>query len=155
MPQKKCIFAENIEILGRILAIDYGKKRVGIAVTDPLKIIANGLDTVPAEQIFTFLDNYLKAEPVETIVVGYPVTLRNEASEALVFVNPFLKKLQLRYPNMNVEIYDERFTSKMAFRAMIDGGVKKKDRRDKALIDKVSATILLQSYMESLNYQRL
>jgi putative Holliday junction resolvase len=155
MPQKKCIFAENIEILGRILAIDYGQKRVGIAVTDPLKIIANGLDTVPAEQIFTFLDNYLKAEPVETIVVGYPVTLRNEASEALVFVNPFLKKLQLRYPNMNVEIYDERFTSKMAFRAMIDGGVKKKDRRDKALIDKVSATILLQSYMESLNYQRL
>jgi len=138
--------------LGRILAIDYGQKRVGIAVTDPLKIIANGLDTVAADQIFTFLDNYLKTENVETIVVGYPVTLRNEASEALVFVNPFLKKLQLRYPTMNVEIYDERFTSKMAFRAMIDGGVKKKDRRDKALIDKVSATILLQSYMESLDF---
>lgn len=134
--------------LGRILAIDYGRKRVGLAVTDPLKIIANGLDTVHSKDVFSFLNNYLKQEEVEQIVVGYPVTLKNEGAQALEFVNPFVKKLKEKYPEIPVELYDERFTSKMAFQAMIDGGLKKKTRQNKALIDKVSAVIILQSYME-------
>jgi len=136
--------------MSRILSIDYGRKRVGIAVSDPLQIIAGGLTTVHAKDIFDFLDDYLKNENVETIVVGYPKTLKNEASQAIEFVNPFIKKLIKRYPEIDVDIYDERFTSKLAVRAMIDGGMKKKDRQNKANTDKISATIILQSYMEYL-----
>ena len=134
--------------MARIMAIDYGRKRVGIAVTDPLKIIANGLTTVHSKDIFDFLKEYFNSEPVEEVVIGYPVNLNNTPSQALEFVNPFIKKFKLTFPEMPVSIFDERFTSKMAFQTMIDGGLKKKARQDKAMIDKVSATIILQSFME-------
>ena len=137
--------------MGRILAIDYGQKRVGIAVTDPLQIIANGLTTVHSKDIFTFLEKYLLEEEVDTIVVGYPVTLKNEGAQSLKYINPFLKKLQIKFPKMTVEIFDERFTSKLAKIAMIEGGMKKKDRQNKALVDKISATIIWQSFMEASN----
>lgn len=136
--------------MARILSIDYGRKRVGIAVSDPLQIIAGGLTTIHAKDIFDFLDEYIAKEDVEKIVVGYPKTLRNEASEAIIYINPFIKKLIKKYPDIEVDIYDERFTSKLAVRAMIDGGMKKKDRQNKANTDKISATIILQSYMEYL-----
>ncbi len=138
--------------MGRIIAIDYGQKRVGIAVTDPLKIIATGLETVHSKDIFEFLTNYIKNEDVEKIVVGYPVTLKNKASQALEFINPFIKKLIRTFPDIDIETYDERFTSKMAQAAIIAGGVKKKNRQNKALTDKISAVIILQSYMEYLNF---
>ncbi len=134
--------------MGRILAIDYGRKRVGLAVTDPLRIIANGLTTVHSKDIFQFLDEYLKKEKVDVIVVGYPVTLKNEGAESLQFINPFIKKLQKKYPDLKIDTYDERFTSKMAKMAMIEGGLKKKQRQNKALTDKISAVLILQSYLE-------
>lgn len=134
--------------MGRILAIDYGRKRVGIAVTDPLQIISSSLTTVPAHEIWTFLDNYLSKEKVDLIVVGYPKTMSNEPSEAIIFINPFVKKLVNKYPGIVVDLFDERFTSKMAFQTMIDAGLGKKARSNKALIDTISATIILQSYLE-------
>ena len=140
--------------MGRILAIDYGKKRVGLAVTDPLKIIASKLTTVPAHTIFDFLGNYFREEEVECIVVGYPRQMNNEASEAVRYINPFIKKLQKLYPEIPVELADERFTSKMAFQTMIDGGVKKKGRRNKELVDAISATIILQSFIERKKYKQ-
>ncbi len=139
--------------MGRILAIDYGKKRVGLAVTDPLKIIANKLTTVPTHTIFDFLGNYFREEEVECLVIGYPRQMNNEASEAVRYINPFIKKLQKLYPEMPVELVDERFTSKMAFQTMIDGGVKKKGRRNKELVDAISATIILQSFIERKKYK--
>ncbi len=137
--------------MGRILAIDYGRKRVGLAVTDPLKIIANGLTTVRSADIFSFLDDYFKKEDVETVVVGYPVNLKNEGAESLQFINPFIKKLIKKYPDTEIDIYDERFTSKMAQAALIEGNLKKKDRQNKALVDKISAVLILQSYLEFKN----
>ena len=137
--------------MGRILAIDYGRKRVGLAVTDPLKMIANGLTTVHSKDIFLFLADYISKEDVEIIVVGYPVNLKNEGSQSLQFINPFIKKLINKYPEITIDTYDERFTSKMAKMAMIEGGMKKKDRQNKALTDKISAVIILQSYLEYKN----
>ncbi len=134
--------------MARILAIDYGKKRVGLAVTDPTQIIATRLTTVSTHTIWDFLSNYFFKEQVDTVVVGYPKQMNNEASEAVKYINPFLRKFQLLYPDLKLEIYDERFTSKMAFQTMIDGGLKKQKRQDKALVDGISATIILQSYME-------
>ena len=134
--------------MGRVLAIDYGRKRVGIAVSDPMKMIANGLTTIHPNEIFDFLKDYLSKENVEVVVVGYPKQMNNQASEAVRYVNPFLKNLQKHFPHLSVEIEDERFTSKMAQQAMIDGGMKKKKRQDKANVDKISATIILQSYLE-------
>ena len=134
--------------MGRILSIDYGRKRVGIAITDPLKIIASGLKTIPAKDIFTFLTMYLNSENVECIVVGYPLQMNGKPSESMEFIAPFIKKLKKTFPKMPVELVDERFTSKIAFQTMIDGGVKKKKRQNKALIDTISATIILQSYLE-------
>jgi len=138
--------------MGRILSIDYGNKRVGLAVTDPLKIIATRLTTVAANDIWEYLADYFKREEVELVLVGYPKQLNNEPSEAIRYINPFLKKFQLVYPEMPIKLMDERFTSKMAFQTMIDAGVKKKDRQNKATIDGVSATIILQSYLEGLKY---
>lgn len=135
--------------MGRILAIDYGRKRTGLAVTDPLKIIANGLETVASHTIWDFLAGYLNNEDVEKIIVGYPLQMNGTPSEAIVYINPFLKKLQKTYPNMPIETVDERFTSKMAHNAMLTGGLKKKARQNKAMVDKVSATIILQWYMET------
>jgi len=134
--------------MARILAIDFGKKRVGLAVSDPQQIIANRLTTVPTHTIWDFLSEYFQKETVETVVVGYPKQMNNEASEAVRYINPFLKKFQIQYPGKNLEIMDERFTSKMAFQTMIDGGLKKQKRQDKALIDGISATIILQSFLE-------
>jgi len=138
--------------LGRILAVDYGKKRVGIAVTDPLQIIANKLTTVATGEIWKFLDDYFSKEEVELIVVGYPRQLNFEPSESIRYINPFLKKLQHKYPDIPLELMDERFTSRMAFQTMIDAGLKKKARQNKALVDSVSATIILQSYLESRKF---
>ena len=134
--------------MARVLAIDYGKKRVGLAVTDPSQIIANSLTTVPTATLWDWLKNYFEKEKVEKVVVGYPRKLNNEPSESVSFINPFLKKFQKIYPEMDLELADERFTSKMAFQAMIDGGVKKQKRRNKAMVDAISATIILQSYLE-------
>jgi len=135
-------------VLGRILAIDYGRKRVGLAVTDPLQMIANSLTTVHAKDIWTFLSDYLTKETVDCIVVGYPKQMNNQASEAVRYINPFLKRLQKLYPDMDIQLVDERFTSKMAHQTMIDAGLKKKSRQNKALVDSISATIILQSYLE-------
>ena len=134
--------------MGRILAIDYGRKRVGIAVTDPLKMIANKLTTVSAHEVFDFLSNYFSKENVELVVVGYPKTVRDEPSESIRYINPFLKQFQKKFPEIKLELVDERFTSKIAFQTMIDAGLKKKDRQNKELIDAVSATIILQFYLE-------
>ena len=140
--------------MGRILAFDYGKKRIGIAVTDPLQMIANGLDTVSPNVIFKFIEDYLAMETVDTFVVGLPKTVKNEASESMKYIEPFVKGLKNKYPNIPVEMYDERFTSVLAHQAMIVGGVKKKERREnKELVDKVSATIILQSYLESRRFK--
>lgn len=140
--------------MGRILAIDYGKKRVGIAVTDPMQIIANGLTTVRAHDIIEFLSDYFKMEVVDKVVIGYPKTLKNEGSESLNYINPFIKNFRKKFPEKLVELVDERFTSKLAMDSMIAGGMKKSDRQNKELIDEISATIILQSYMDSLSYRK-
>lgn len=135
--------------MGRILAIDYGRKRVGIAVTDPLKIIANGLTTVRSCDVLKFLSDYLSKEDVEVVVVGLPKTMKNEESDSMQYIKPFVEKVKKQHPGVKVEMYDERFTSVLAHRAMLEGGLKKKERQNKALVDEISATIILQSYMES------
>ncbi|ACT95254.1 Holliday junction resolvase RuvX [Dyadobacter fermentans] len=133
----------------RLLAIDYGAKRSGIAVTDPLKIIATALDTVPTHQLTDFLKKYTLSEQVEAFVVGMPKKLDNTDSENAARVTAFVKSLQKAFPEISVHLHDERFTSSMALQSMIASGSKKSDRRDKGNIDKVSATIILQSFMES------
>jgi putative holliday junction resolvase len=138
--------------LSRILAIDYGRKRVGLAVTDPLQIIASRLDTVPSAQIWSFLEGYLQKEKVEKVLIGYPVQLNNQPSEALIYINPFIKLFARKFPGMEVELVDERFTSKLAHRAMLEGGLKKSDRQDKGLVDGISATIILQSWLEQKRF---
>jgi putative holliday junction resolvase len=138
--------------MGRVLSIDYGKKRVGLAVTDPLKIIATRLTTVATDDIWTYLADYFAREEVDLVLVGYPMQLNNEPSEAIRYINPFLKKFRQIYKDMPLQQMDERFTSKMAFQTMIDAGVKKKDRQNKETIDGVSATIILQSYLEEKKY---
>lgn len=135
--------------LGRLLAIDYGKKRVGIAVTDPLQLIATGLCTVAASEVIAFLKAYFEKEKVDLVIVGLPKQMDNSQSESMRFITPFLKQLTKHFPQMLVQTFDERFTSKLAHQAIIDGGVKKMNRRDKSLVDMVSATIILQSYMQS------
>ena len=133
----------------RLLSIDYGKKRTGIAVSDPLQIIANGLTTVETSKLFEFLNDYLQKEHVETIVVGLPKQMNGEMSENMCRIEPFVNRLRKLYPQIAVEYFDERFSSKIAQRAMIEGGLKKKERQNKALVDEISATIILQGYMES------
>lgn len=133
----------------RILAIDYGLKRTGLAVTDPLQIIATALDTVRTADIFTYLKTYLEQEEVETIVVGMPTNLQGNPTDSTAAVEQFAKTLQKKYPDIPLHFHDERFTSKMALNAMITGGTSKKYRRDKANIDKVSAVLILQSFIES------
>ncbi len=135
--------------MGRLLAIDYGKKRTGIAVTDTLQLIANGLTTVPTHELLAFILDYVSREPVERILVGLPKQMNNEASENMKRIEPFVRSLQKKLPDIPVEYVDERFTSVLAHRAMLDAGLKKKDRQNKALVDEISATIILQSYMEN------
>ena len=139
--------------MSRILAIDYGKKRTGIAVTDPMQIIANGLTTVPTHELMDFLLGYLRQEKVERIVIGHPKQMNNEDSENMKRIVPFVNRLRKVLPDMPVELYDERFTSVLAHQAMLAGGLKKKDRQNKALVDEISATIILQSYLESKKYE--
>lgn len=136
--------------MGRILALDYGKKRIGIAVTDPLKITANGIDTVTVSNIREFITAYLCKETVETLVVGLPKQNNFEASESEKYIRPFIRWFSRTYPDIRIERVDERFTSQLARKALIDGGKKKIARRDKSLVDKISAVIILQSYMEIL-----
>ena len=140
--------------MARLLSIDYGKKRTGIAVSDPLQIIANGLTTVETTGLFDFLSDYLQKEKVSCIVVGLPRQMNNELSENRKCVEPLVTRLRKLYPDIPVEYFDERFTSRMAHQTMIDGGLKKKDRQNKALVDEISATIILQGYMESKRMQR-
>jgi len=138
--------------MGRIIGIDYGRKRTGIAVTDPMKIIASRLDTLSSVTVIPFLKDYIAKNDVECIVVGYPKQLNNQGSESLKYINPFLQKLVKEFPDIKIEQMDERFTSKIAFQTMIDAGVKKKDRQDKGLVDGVSATIILQSYLDKISH---
>ena len=136
--------------MGRILAIDYGKKRTGLAVTDPLHIIANGLATIPTSDIFDYLKQYVAKEPVDQLVIGKPIQPNGQPSENLARVENFVNRWRKLHPEMPIDYYDERFTSVIAHQAMIAGGVKKKTRReDKGLVDEISATIILQDYMRS------
>ncbi len=135
--------------MGRILAVDYGRKRCGIAVTDELQLIANGLTTVRSHDVFDFLKNYLANEKVNTVVVGEPKDMHNNPSEAARFIEPFVNRLRNAFPDLDIQRFDERFTSVMAFQSMIDAGLSKKKRQDKSLVDTISATIILQSFMES------
>ena len=137
--------------MARIMSIDYGQKRTGIAVSDPLQMIANGLTTVDTAQLLDFIADYLSKEQVERIVVGYPKQTNGEDSENMKRITPFVNRLRKLYPTITVELYDERFTSVLAHRAIIESGIGRKARQDKALVDKISATIILQDYMETLS----
>lgn len=139
--------------MGRIIAIDYGRKRTGLAASDTLQMIANGLGTVPSGEVVQYLSNYVRKEPVDTFVVGLPKQMNNEPSENMKYVEAFVSHLKRTIPNIPVVYYDERFTSVLAHRAMLEGGLKKKKRQDKGLVDEISAVIILQAYMESKKYQ--
>lgn len=133
--------------MSRVLAIDYGKVRTGIAVTDELQIIASGLTTVATSDLIPFLKEYIQKEKVALFLVGLPKQMDNSDSESEVLIAPFLEKLKKQFPQIPMQRVDERFTSKMAFQTMLDGGMKKKQRQNKELIDEISATIILQSYL--------
>ncbi|HOI32330.1 MAG: Holliday junction resolvase RuvX [Bacteroidales bacterium] len=140
--------------MGRIMAIDYGRKRCGIAVTDELQLIANGLTTIRSHDIFDFLSTYLAQEKVDEVVIGEPKDMQNKPSEAARYIEPFVNRLRKTFPDLAVHRFDERFTSVMAFQSMIDAGLSKKKRQDKSLVDTISATLILQSYMESQKNHR-
>lgn len=135
--------------MGRIIGIDYGKKRVGLAVTDPLKIFASPLKTVNTQEFDSFINEYLKSEMIDAFVVGYPVQMDNTPSESVKYIDPFISRLKRRFTGIPVHLIDERFTSHIALRSMIDGGLKKKARQNKMIVDMVSASIILQSYLDS------
>jgi putative Holliday junction resolvase len=135
--------------MGRLIAIDYGQKRVGIAVTDEHRLIATGLTTVAAKDVMSFLKDYLAKEKVDKFIVGEPRQMNNSPSESVAFIRPFVRQLRKEFPTIPVVSVDERFTSKIAERTVAASGLKKKDRRNKELIDRISATLILQSYMES------
>ncbi len=135
------------------MAIDYGRKRSGIAVTDPMQIIATGLETVASNQLLAFLKNYIQTEKLDLIVVGEPKDMQNKASDASRYIEPFVGRLKKEFPDIPVERFDERFTSKIAFQSMIDAGLSRKKRQDKALVDTISATLILQSYLEYRAHQ--
>ncbi len=135
--------------MGRILGIDYGRKRTGVAVTDPLQIVAGNLATVPTHTLMSFIKDYIAREQVERIVIGQPTQLNGEPSESMKYITPFVNKLRKELPDMPIVMYDERFTSTIAHRAMIDGGMKKSDRRDKSRVDAIAATIILNDYLQS------
>ena len=139
--------------MGRILGIDYGRKRTGVAVTDPLKIIANGLETVPTHTLMQYIKEYVAREDVELIVIGLPRQMNGEPSESMRYITPFVNRLKKELPQMPVTMYDERFTSTIAHRAMIDGRIKKSDRRDKGRVDAIAATIILTDYLQSAEFK--
>ncbi len=140
-------------VSGRILAIDYGKKRIGLAVTDPGQIIATRMETLSPGQIWSFLDSYFIREKVVLVLIGYPVQTNGTPSQALTCINPFIRTFEKKYPSMPLELVDERFTSVLAHKALLEGGARKKTRQDKSLVDGISATIILQSYLESKKYK--
>ena len=137
--------------MARLLAIDFGRTRTGIAVTDSLQIIANPLTTIPTKELMTFLIDYCKREKVEKIIIGKPFQTSGQPSETMKYIEPFIRRLQVELPSIPIQMYDERFTSVLAHRAMIDGGMKKHDRQNKANVDKIAACIILEDYMTS-NY---
>ena len=148
--------AQNSKLLmGRILSIDYGQKRVGFAVTDELQICAHALETIHVSQAFDYVINYITKENVETIVVGEPKTMNNTSSDAARFIDPFVNRLKKEIKDIEIVRFDERFTSKMAFQTLIDAGVNKKTRADKALRDKISATIILQGYLQHKEFANI
>ena len=134
--------------MGRIIGIDYGTKRIGLAITDPLCIFASPLKTVRTNEFDSFIEEFSKIESIDEFVIGYPVTLNNKASESVKYVNPFIKKIEKSFPGKPVHLVDERFTSGMALKTMVEGGVRKKQRQDKAMVDKISAAIILQSFLD-------
>ena len=142
--------------MGRALAIDYGRKRCGLAVTDPLRIIASPLVTVPSGELEAFLKDYIPRENVTEVVIGYPVTVNNLPSESVKYIDPFIARFRKLFPMVELHLADERFTSQMAMRTMIEGGVKKSSRRDKSMVDRISASIILQSWLtrKELNSKR-
>ncbi len=134
--------------MGRIIGIDFGRKRIGLAVTDPLGIFASPLDTVNPAQFEKFIEDYDSKQPVDGFVVGYPMTMNNTPSESVKYIDPFIKRLKKRFPGKSISLEDERFTSGMALRTMIEGGAGKKARREKSTVDKISAAIILQSFLD-------
>lgn len=140
--------------MGRILAIDYGLKRTGLAVTDPMRIIANALDTVATQEIFKYLENYFSKESVDLVVIGNPKQMNGEDSETKVKIEEFAKGLNKRYPNLKTVWFDERFTSVLANKTILDSGIGKKARQNKSLTDKIAAVIILQGFMESTIYNQ-
>jgi putative Holliday junction resolvase len=140
--------------MGRIIGIDYGVKRIGLAVTDPLQIFASPLITVSPAEFDKFINDFLKTDEVEAFVIGYPVQMNNQPSASVIYINPFIKKLKKKYPEKHIYLEDERFTSQMALRTMVDGGVKKKDRQDKSIVDKISASIILQSFLDNRSHRK-
>ncbi len=141
--------------MGRILAIDYGRKRAGLAVSDPLGKFAVPVASVDVKDIWEAIDDYMLREMLDLFVVGYPKTLRNEPSQSLRYINPFIGRLKKKYPGKPVEIFDERFTSAIALQAMIDGGVPKMKRQEKGRVDPISAVIILQGYLDLKNNMQL
>lgn len=135
--------------MGRIMAIDYGQKRVGIAVTDELQLIPNALTTLHVSEVMPFLKDYFQKEKVDLVVIGEPRNMDNTPSDAERFIAPFIKNLQKTFPTLRIERFDERFTSRMAFQTMIDAGLGKKARQDKATVDRISAVLILQSYLDA------
>lgn len=135
--------------MGRLLAIDYGRKRCGVAVTDPLRIVATALATVPSAGLVAFVKDYVASNPVDRIIVGLPTTMRGEPSESMRYITPALGRLRKELPGMEIVMWDERFTSTMAHRAMLEGGFSRSTRQDKGVIDRMAAVIILNSYLDS------
>ena len=136
--------------MGRILAIDYGRKRTGLAVTDALRITANPLLTIETKNLLDWLTSYFASEQVDKVVIGHPTQMNGEESESMNYIRPFIGVFKKQFPDKPITMYDERFTSVLAHRAMIDGGMKKKDRQNKAVVDKIAACIILEGYIDSL-----
>ena len=136
--------------MGRILAIDFGRKRTGLAVTDILRITANPLLTIETKDLMTWLADYFKKEPVDEVVIGHPTQMNGQDSESMNYIRPFIGNFKKQFPDKPITMYDERFTSVLAHQAMIAGGMKRKDRQDKAVVDKIAACIILEGYLESM-----
>lgn len=135
--------------MGRILAIDYGKKRTGLAVTDVLRITANPLLTIDTKDLIKWLEDYFAKEPVDEVIIGHPTQMNGEDSESMNYIRPFIGNFRKQFPDKTLTMYDERFTSVLAHQAMLTGGMKKKDRKNKAVVDKIAACIILEDYLES------
>lgn len=148
-----CNFVERI--MGRLMSIDYGRKRCGIAVTDTLHIVATGLTTVATGQLVDFLKKYIVNEPVDKIIIGYPTTMKGEESNSMRWIRPGVEKLLKVLPELSIEFFDERFTSTLAHRSMLESGMKKMTRRNKAIVDEISATIILNDYLQSKKYNAI